>query len=95
MLNRHLAKPRKRKEDQRFEDKRVSKNKTRKDAMADPVHLAPLDPDDSKIIQVIIETPKGSRNKYAFEKHRRNATTELLPSSRTTTAFPTSRIFAI
>jgi inorganic pyrophosphatase len=45
----------------------VSKNKNGSEAMADPVRLAPLDPDDKKIIQVIIETPKGSRNKYAFD----------------------------
>jgi inorganic pyrophosphatase len=29
--------------------------------------LAPRDEDDPHIIQVIIETPKGSRNKYAFD----------------------------
>jgi inorganic pyrophosphatase len=36
-------------------------------SLADPSRLKPLTPDDKKIIQVIIETPKGSRNKYAFD----------------------------
>ncbi|MGB2632441.1 MAG: inorganic diphosphatase [Candidatus Acidiferrum sp.] len=31
------------------------------------LHLSPRDDDDPRIIQVIIETPKGSRNKYAFD----------------------------
>jgi inorganic pyrophosphatase len=39
--------------------------------MADPVRLPSLDPDDRKTIQVIIETPKGSRNKYAFDPKQR------------------------
>jgi inorganic pyrophosphatase len=29
--------------------------------------LKPLDGDDDDLVQVIIETPKGSRNKYAFD----------------------------
>jgi inorganic pyrophosphatase len=36
-------------------------------ALADPSRLAPLDVDSQSTIQVIIETPKGSRNKYAFD----------------------------
>jgi inorganic pyrophosphatase len=35
--------------------------------LADPVQLAPFDKDDSDLIVVVIETPKGSRNKYAFD----------------------------
>jgi inorganic pyrophosphatase len=42
-----------------------------KKGMADPVRLQPRDPDDRKTIQVIIETPKGSRNKYAFDPKQR------------------------
>jgi inorganic pyrophosphatase len=45
----------------------MSKKKTGRSAMADPSRLPPLDGDDSKTIQVIIETPKGSRNKYVFD----------------------------
>ncbi|MBV9885948.1 MAG: inorganic diphosphatase [Acidobacteria bacterium] len=37
--------------------------------MSDPVELAPRDGSD--LIQVIIETPKGSRNKYAFDVDQR------------------------
>jgi len=44
----------------------MAKNGTGKNALADPTRLRPLDPHDKKTIQVIIETPKGSRNKYAF-----------------------------
>jgi len=40
---------------------------TRKSAMVDPTRLASVDADDDEIIQVVIETPKGSRNKYAFD----------------------------
>src|SRR5437868_13907131 len=43
------------------------KNKTR--GLADPTQLAALDEDDQII--VVIETPKGSRNKYAFDPKER------------------------
>lgn len=43
-----------------------SKNNS-KSVLADPTHLKPLDEDDDGLVQVIIETPKGSRNKYAFD----------------------------
>jgi inorganic pyrophosphatase len=44
------------------------KNRTSvKHALADPSRLKPHDADDKEILQVIIETPKGSRNKYAFD----------------------------
>jgi inorganic pyrophosphatase len=43
-------------------------NKTsRRGSLTDPSRLAPLDPNARSTIQVIIETPKGSRNKYAFD----------------------------
>jgi inorganic pyrophosphatase len=37
-----------------------------KKALADPTRLKPVTKEDG-ILQVIIETPKGSRNKYAFD----------------------------
>jgi inorganic pyrophosphatase len=37
-----------------------------KKALADPTRLKPINKEDG-ILQVIIETPKGSRNKYAFD----------------------------
>lgn len=44
------------------------KNKTSgKRALADPARLKPHDADDKELLQVIIETPKGSRNKYSFD----------------------------
>jgi inorganic pyrophosphatase len=45
--------------------------KRKKGSLADPSLLQPLDTDDDKTIQVIIETPKGSRNKYAFDQKAR------------------------
>ncbi len=41
--------------------------KRKRDSLANPVRLAPKDPEDDDIIQVVIETPKGSRNKYALD----------------------------
>ena len=38
--------------------------------LVDPTRLAPFDDDDKDLIQVIIETPKGSRNKYAFDPEK-------------------------
>lgn len=35
------------------------------------VVLSPRDAADPKVIQVVIETPKGSRNKYAFDLDQR------------------------
>src|SRR5271170_7832775 len=45
----------------------MAKKKVRSNGLADPSRLTPLDEDDKQTIQVIIETPKGSRNKYAFD----------------------------
>src|SRR3984893_16191440 len=45
----------------------MAKKTPRKSSLADPSRLPPLDPDAQSTIQVIIETPKGSRNKYAFD----------------------------
>src|SRR5580700_497996 len=45
----------------------MAKSKTSRNGLADPSRLSPTDEKDNAIIQVIIETPKGSRNKYAFD----------------------------
>jgi inorganic pyrophosphatase len=77
----------------RFGDRRVcskcrahamTKRKTRHRSLADPADLAPLDGSDR--IQVVIETPKGSRNKYAFDAEQRVfGLTRVLPAGM---AFP-------
>jgi inorganic pyrophosphatase len=35
--------------------------------LADPTRLKSIDPENSELVHVIVETPKGSRNKYAFD----------------------------
>jgi inorganic pyrophosphatase len=35
-------------------------------ALADPARLEPFDSTDKQMLRVVIETPKGSRNKFAF-----------------------------
>ena len=49
----------------------MSKNGNSRSAMADPSRLQSLDEDHKNIIQVVIETPKGSRNKYAFDAEQK------------------------
>jgi len=39
-----------------------------KNALADPSRICPYD--QNGVLQVVIETPKGSRNKYAFDHER-------------------------
>src|SRR5215469_15762937 len=52
-------------------------------AMADPTVLKPLDKQDG-ILQVVIETPKGSRNKFAFDPDQRVfALRKVLPAGMT------------
>ncbi len=52
--------------------------------LADPTRLAPFD--ENHLIVVIIETPKGSRNKYAFDPQERIfELTKVLPAGM---AFP-------
>lgn len=54
--------------------------------MADPSRLKPLDDKDEEIIKVVIETPKGSRNKYAFDPDEKAFTLKkVLPAGM---AFP-------
>jgi inorganic pyrophosphatase len=38
---------------------------------ADPTTLASFEPDDADLVVVIVETPKGSRNKYAYDPSER------------------------
>jgi inorganic pyrophosphatase len=45
----------------------MSKKGSSRGSLADPSRLRPLDDDNEELIQVVIETPKGSRNKYAFD----------------------------
>jgi inorganic pyrophosphatase len=45
----------------------MANKKPPKNAFADPSVLSSRDLDDKELIQVIIETPKGSRNKFAFD----------------------------
>lgn len=40
-------------------------------SLGNPVQLTSFEPDDADHIVVIIETPKGSRNKYAFDPEER------------------------
>ena len=40
--------------------------KKKKAALADPTRLEPFDSADPQMLRVVIETPKGSRNKFAF-----------------------------
>jgi inorganic pyrophosphatase len=42
------------------------KRRNREDTLTNPIRLASQADSDPKLIQVVIETPKGSRNKYAF-----------------------------
>ena len=39
---------------------------SKKNRFADPTRLKPFDPDDKQLLRVVIETPKGSRNKFAY-----------------------------
>ncbi|HTW30426.1 MAG TPA: inorganic diphosphatase [Candidatus Sulfotelmatobacter sp.] len=49
----------------------MSKKNGARGALADPSRLKPVDSDDKQLLRVVIETPKGSRNKFAFnaEEH--------------------------
>ncbi len=53
----------------------------RKPGLASPVDLSSFDPEDSDLLVVIIETPKGSRNKYAYDPNERIfSLTKVLPA---------------
>jgi inorganic pyrophosphatase len=54
--------------------------------LVDPTRLAAVDTDDADLTVVIIETPKGSRNKYAYDPQERIfALKKVLPAGM---AFP-------
>ncbi len=40
---------------------------SKKNGLADPTQLKPFDSSDKQTLRVVIETPKGSRNKFAFD----------------------------
>ena len=40
---------------------------SKKNGLANPTRLKPFDSDDKQMLRVLIETPKGSRNKFAFD----------------------------
>lgn len=43
------------------------KNASKRKSLTDPSQLKPRDESDPHTLQVVIETPKGSRNKFAFD----------------------------
>ena len=45
--------------------------KKRQRSLADPSLLSPRVEDDKQLFKVVVETPKGSRNKYAFDPRNR------------------------
>src|ERR1700738_453524 len=64
----------------------MASRSNRAPGLADPTHLQPFDEEDSDLITVIIETPQGSRNKYAFDPEERIfALKKVLPAGM---AFP-------
>ena len=40
---------------------------SKKNGVADPLRLDPYDSSEKEMLRVVIETPKGSRNKFAFD----------------------------
>jgi inorganic pyrophosphatase len=40
---------------------------SKKNGLADPPRLKPIDEQDKQLLRVVIETPKGSHNKFAFD----------------------------
>jgi inorganic pyrophosphatase len=40
---------------------------SKKNGLADPVRLNPLKGNNKELLRVVIETPKGSRNKFAYD----------------------------
>ena len=40
---------------------------SKKNGLVDPIRLKPFDSSDKQLLRVVIETPKGSRNKFAFD----------------------------
>ena len=46
---------------------RIGEKMSKKNGLANPTRLKPFDSDDKQMLRVVIETPKGSRNKFAFD----------------------------
>jgi inorganic pyrophosphatase len=62
----------------------MAKHRQKVSGMANPVRLAPKDEEESDLLQVVIETPKGSRNKFAFDTDLKIfALTKVLPAGMT------------
>jgi inorganic pyrophosphatase len=62
----------------------MAKSKGKRIGLTDPSRLKPSDDDSDKSIRVVIETPKGSRNKYAFDQEERVfQLTKVLPAGMT------------
>jgi inorganic pyrophosphatase len=58
--------------------------KIKRGVLVDPTRLAPFDKDVENRIQVIIETPKGSRNKFSFDPEQEVfALKKVLPAGMT------------
>lgn len=49
----------------------MAKKKNTHNASPDLSRLSPFDSEDNDLIQVIIETPRGSRNKFAYDPEQR------------------------
>lgn len=49
----------------------MSKKAKSQGSLADPSQIQSVKRGDNSIVQVVIETPKGSRNKYAFDAEQR------------------------
>lgn len=45
----------------------MSKKNGSRNGFADPTHLKPQDSSNKQMLRVVIETPKGSRNKFAYD----------------------------
>jgi len=59
----------------------VAPPKQRKPGLASPLNLASFDPEDAALLVVVIEPPKGSRNKYAYDPDERIfSLTKVLPA---------------
>lgn len=64
----------------------MPKRSKRSPGLADPTRLPSFDTEDEDLTVVIIETPKGSRNKYAYDPEERIfSLTKVLPAGM---AFP-------
>jgi inorganic pyrophosphatase len=44
---------------------------SKKNGLADPTRLKPFDSENKRLHRVVVETPKGSRNKFAFDTNER------------------------